>query len=77
MTIKELTLIWKPLKRNSDGKIRTKKPDLIAKYNEWNGRPVTIFGTSNIDSIPITTDKCDNDIDINIDNMDIENNDDL
>ena len=52
----------------------------ILQYNEWNGRPLPLFDTSNIDSIPIATDECANDIDIDnmdIDNMDIDNNEDL
>ena len=37
MTIKELTIICKPLKRKEDGKMPNKKDQLIQKYREWFG----------------------------------------
>ena len=44
MTIKELTIICKPLKRKEEGNISTKKVELInKKYKEWNGRPAPTF----------------------------------
>jgi len=46
MTIRELTIICKPLKRKEDGKMPTKKVELIQKYNEWNGRPIPSFDVS-------------------------------
>jgi len=46
MTIRELTIICKPLKRKEDGKMPTKKVELIQKYNEWNGRPIPSFNVS-------------------------------
>lgn len=49
MTIKELTTICKPLKRKEDGKMPTKKNELIAKYHEWNGRLAPIFDIVPID----------------------------
>ena len=58
MTIKELKLICKPLKRKSDGKMPTKKVDLIAKYREWDGRPAPRF---EIKDLPL--DHCDSDSD--------------
>jgi len=48
MTIKELTLICKPLKRKEDGKMPNKKDQLIQKYLEWSGRPTPSF---NIDHL--------------------------
>ena len=66
MTIKELTAICKPLKTKDDGKMPTKKKDLILKYKEWNGRPVPSFDVSHLlnDS---NDDNC-NDVDIDNDN---------
>ena len=59
MTIRELTIICKPLKRKEDGKMPTKKVELIQKYNEWNGRPVPSFDISeyetNVDDDNITS----------------------
>ena len=46
MMIRELTIICKPLKRKQDGKMPTKKVELIQKYNEWKGRPVPSFDVS-------------------------------
>ena len=43
MTIRELTIVCKPFKRKTDGKMPNKKVDLIAKYNEWVGRPAPVF----------------------------------
>ena len=43
MTIRELAIFCKPLKRKEDGKMSTKKVELIQKYNEWNGRPIPSF----------------------------------
>ena len=43
MTIRELTIICKPLKQKSDGKMPNKKEDLIQKYYEWSGRPAQSF----------------------------------
>ena len=43
MTIKELTIICKPLKRKEDGKMPNKKDQLIQKYKEWSGRPTPSF----------------------------------
>ena len=48
MTAKELTIICKPLKRKDDGKMPTKKEQLILKYKEWNGRPAPSFDTSHL-----------------------------
>ena len=48
MTAKELTIICKPLKRKDDGKMPTKKEQLILKYKEWNGRPAPLFDTSHL-----------------------------
>ena len=61
MTIKELTTICKPLKRKEDGKMPTKKNELIAKYHEWNGRPAPIFDIVSIDDESID----DNNEDLN------------
>ena len=43
MTIKELTIICKPLKRKGDGPMPNKKEALLAKYKEWHGRPPLSF----------------------------------
>ena len=48
MTAKELTIICKPLKRKDDGKMPTKKEELILKYMEWNGRPAPSFDISHL-----------------------------
>ena len=53
MTIKELTTICKPLKRKDDGKMPNKKNELIAKFNEWNGRPEPIFDIVEIDEVSL------------------------
>ena len=59
MTIKELTIICKPLKRKEDGKMPTKKVDLIQKYKEWTGRPAPTFDVSEYDVV--ATDTIDDD----------------
>ena len=46
ITIQELTIICKPLKRKQDNKLPTQKVELIQKYNEWKGRPVPSFDVS-------------------------------
>ena len=48
MTIRELTIVCKPFKRKTDGKMPNKKPELIAKYNEWVGRPAPVFNYDDI-----------------------------
>ena len=59
MTIRELTIICKPLKRKQDGKMTTKKVELTQKYNEWNGIPIPLFDVSeyetNVDDDNITS----------------------
>ena len=49
MTIKELTIICKPLKRKSDGAMPNKKKDLIAKYHEWVARPAPTFNYEDVE----------------------------
>ena len=73
MTIRELTLICKPLKIKSDGKMPVKKQELIEAYMVWKNRPPPVFeediSSSNDDVVaPIleegaTTTDNDNDID--------------
>jgi len=58
MTIRELTIVCKPLKRKSDGKMPNKKEELIAKFKEWHGRPTPVF----------------DDEDVNVPNYEILNN---
>ena len=66
MTIKELTIICKPLKRKTDGKMPTKKAALITKYNEWNGRPTPSFTIDHIQiEMPSTNDDTADDIESN------------
>ena len=48
MTIRELTIVCKPFKRKTDGKMPNKKPELIAKYNEWVGRPAPVFNYDDV-----------------------------
>ena len=48
MTIKELTIVCKPLKKKEDGKMPTKKKELIQKYKEWDGRPPPSFDVSKL-----------------------------
>jgi len=48
MTIQELTLICKPLKRESDGKMPKKKESLIQKHKDWSGRPALSFDVSHL-----------------------------
>ena len=60
MTIKELTIICKPLKRKEDGKMPNKKDQLIQKFKEWSGRPTPSF----------SIDHLQDDIDGEIDNDD-------
>ena len=62
MTIKELTTICKPLKRKGDGKMPTKKASLIAKYREWNGRPVPLFDYTTIQAEIVLNDNDDEQI---------------
>lgn len=73
MTIRELTLICKPLKRKSDGPMPTKKAGLIAKYNEWKGRPAPEFSFENDPAPEAIVNDCDSDDDIDIENVDIVN----
>ena len=54
MTIKELTIICKPLKRKEDDKMPNKKDQLIQKYREWSGRPTPSF---NVDHLQDDTDE--------------------
>ena len=58
MTIRELTIVCRPLKRKSDGKMPNKKEELIAKFKEWHGRPTPVF----------------DDEDVNVPNYEILNN---
>ena len=48
MTIRELALICKPLKRKSDRKMPNKKESLIKKYKEWSGRTAPSFNVSHL-----------------------------
>ena len=48
MTIKELTIICKPLNRKEDGKMPIKKDQLILKYKEWSGRPTPSFNVDHL-----------------------------
>ena len=48
MTIKELTIVCKPLKRKEDGKMPNKKDQLIQKYREWFGRPTPSFNVDHL-----------------------------
>ena len=50
MTIKELTLICKPLKTKSDGKMPVKKQELIEAYIAWKNRPPLVFEEENSSS---------------------------
>ena len=75
MTIRELTIVCKPFKRKTDGKMPNKKVDLIAKYNEWVGRPAPVFNYHDVnenivaseDNVPVVNDtgNDDNDNDAN------------
>ncbi len=49
MTIRELTIVIKPFKQKSYGKMPNKKEELIAKYNEWVDRPTPVFNYDDID----------------------------
>ena len=49
MTIKELTIICKPLKQKSDGAMTNKKKDLTAKYHEWVARPAPTFNYEDVE----------------------------
>jgi len=66
MTIKELTVVCKPLKLKEDGPMPKKKIELIAKYKEWHGRPAPSFDISDINDMPILThdekDRVDDDL---------------
>ena len=55
MTIRELTLICKPLKRKGDGKMPNKKESLILKFKEWSGRPAPSFDVSHL----VSESECD------------------
>ena len=43
-----ITIVCKPLKRKSDGKMPYKKEDLLLKYKEWHGRPAPVFDVDDI-----------------------------
>ena len=57
MTIRELTIVCKPLKRKSDGKMPNKREELIAKFKEWHGRPTPVF----VDDINVENSEISND----------------
>ena len=48
MTIRELKIICKPLKRKEDGMMPNKRDELINKYREWSGRPPPPFDVSHL-----------------------------
>ena len=48
MTIRKLTIMCKPLKTKDDGKMTTKKSQLVPKYKEWSGRPTPSFDISHL-----------------------------
>ena len=48
MTIRELKIICKPLKRKEDGTMPNKRDELINKYREWSGRPPPSFDVSHL-----------------------------
>ena len=48
MTIRELTIVCKPLKLKSDGKMPIKKDQLIYKFKEWSGRPTPALNIENV-----------------------------
>ena len=73
MTIRELTLICKPLTRKSDGPMPTMKAGQIAKYNEWKSRPAPEFSFENDPTPEVIVNDCDSDDDIDIENVDIVN----
>ena len=60
MTIRELTTICKPLKLKSDGKMPTKKQQLMEAYIVWKNRPPPVFEE---DSSPLSNDNIDDDTD--------------
>jgi len=62
MTIRQLTIVCKPLKRKCDGKMHTKKDSLIQKYKEWSGRPTPSFDISHLVSTQETSDIANNDV---------------
>ena len=55
LTIQELTLICKPLKRKGDRKMPNKKESLILKYKEWSRRPAPSFDVSHL----VSESECD------------------
>ena len=50
MTIRELTIVCKPLKNKDDGPMPNKKEALISKYKEWVGRQPPIFNSSQLEN---------------------------
>ena len=58
MTIRELTIVCKPLKLKSDGKMPIKKDQLIYKFKEWSGRPTPVF---HIENVHVENDEVEND----------------
>lgn len=61
MTIRELTIICKPLKRKEDGKMPTKKVELIQKFREWDGRPPPSFSVSEYEETTTNDDNINDD----------------
>ena len=68
MTIRELTIVCKPLKNKSDGPMPNKKEALISKYKEWVGRPPPLFNAGQLensmdDAIVTQVENDNNDVD--------------
>jgi len=68
MTIRELTIVCKPLKNKSDGPMPNKKEALISKYKEWVGRPPPLFNVGQLensmdDAIVTQVENDNNDVD--------------
>ena len=61
MTIKELTIMCKPHKLKSDGKMPTKKQPLIEAYLAWKHRPPPSFDEVNVDESNNDETSIDND----------------
>ena len=64
LSIKDLTLVVKPFKRNGDKALPKKKKELIELYEKWKLRPRRKFDYTEIDQVLSSLDGYNNDNDI-------------
>ena len=59
MTIRELKIVLKPLKKKMMEQCQHKKDDLLRKYHEWRHRPEPSFCVESVKFISKETDEID------------------